>query len=230
MISASLFLTSFLLFAQEKENEYWELQSFTPPSGAVVEVGGMDFDSKGVLWISTRRGQVWKVENALAENPSDAQWTLWAEGLVDGLGLKVVEDEVWLVQRNELSRLRDEDGDGFCDSIDTISQAWAMTGNYHEFAFGLPQDEEGNFYISTNVGFWSPEWWHGMSKAPWRGWILRMTPDGVMTPVASGVRSPSGLGRDADGNIWYTDNQGDWMPVCGVFPVKDGAFFGHPAS
>jgi len=221
----------FILLAPiQTENELWALEAFTPPSGEVLEVGGMDFDSKNVLWLSTRRGQVWRVENVLADDPKQARWTLWAEGLVEGLGLKVVDDVVWVVQRDELSRLLDVDGDGLCDTIDTISQGWGMSGNYHEFAFGLPVDNEGNFYVTTNVGFWSPEWWHGLSKVPWRGWVLRISPTGTVTPVASGVRSPSGLGRDVDGNIWYTDNQGDWMPVCGVFPVQDGSFFGHPAS
>lgn len=212
------------------EAEAYTVDYLTPPSGEVLEVGGMDFLSDGTLLVSTRRGRVWWIENALAEDPADARFHIFAEGLHEGLGLKVVDDEVFVMQRGELSKLIDLDGDRVCDRIETISQAWGMSGNYHEFAFGLPQDQAGNFYISTNVGFWNPEWWHGQSRAPFRGWVLKIGPDGLMTPVASGVRSPAGLGLDSQDRLFYTDNQGDWMPVCGLFEVEDGSFFGHPAS
>ena len=216
--------------ALQNEATYYTVEEFTPPTGEVIEVGGLDFDSNGNLFVSTRRGRVWKIENPLAESPEDAKWTMWAEGLHSGLGLKVVDDEVYVVQRGELSRLSDNDGDGLAETIDTITQDWGMSGNYHEFAFGLPIDADGNFYISTNVGFWSPEWWHGLSKAPYRGWISRITPEGVVEPIASGVRSPCGLGMNNQGDLFYTDNQGDWMPACGVFHVEEGDFFSHPSS
>ncbi len=216
--------------AAVSESDYYRVDMLQPPAGEFIEVGGLDFDSSGTLYVSTRRGRVWRVENPLATHPAEARWSIWAEGLHSGLGLRVVEDEVYLVQRGELSRLRDVDGDGIVDDVDTITQGWGMSGNYHEFAFGLPRDPQGNFYISTNVGFWSPEWWHGLSKVPWRGWIIKLSPDGEAHPYASGVRSPCGLGFGPDGDLFYTDNQGDWMPACGVFHVEEGDFFSHPAS
>jgi glucose/arabinose dehydrogenase len=219
-----------VFLALQGEADYYSVENFSPPSGEVIEVGDLDFDSTGVLYLCTRRGRVWRIENALADDPAEARWTMWAEGLHSGLGLKVVNDEVYVVQRGELSRLRDTDGDGRAETIDTITQDWGMSGNYHEFAFGLPVDEQGNFYITTNVGFWSPEWWHGLSKAPYRGWVLRVTADGEVEPIANGVRSPCGLGMNSEGDLFYTDNQGDWMPACGVFHVEEGDFFSHPAS
>ena len=212
------------------ETDYWTIEHFTSPDGEILEVGGMDFLPDGRLVVSTRRGQVWVIENALGDDPADAVFHLAAEGLHEGLGLKVVGEDVYIVQRGELSRLRDADGNGTFETIDTLTQDWGMTGNYHEFAFGLPRDAEGNFYVTLNVGFWNPEWWHGMSRAPWRGWVLRIAPDGTVTPVASGVRSPCGLGIDTEGRLLVTDNQGDWMGACPIMHVRDGDFFGHPAS
>ncbi|MFK5956655.1 MAG: DUF1080 domain-containing protein [Planctomycetota bacterium] len=214
----------------QAEEDFYTVDYLTPPNGEVLEVGGMDFLADGTLLVSTRRGRVWWIENAMAEDPSAARFHIYAEGLHEGLGLKVVDDRIYVMQRGELSQLIDLDGDQVCDRVETISQAWGMSGNYHEFAFGLPIDAEGNFYISTNVGFWSPEWWHGISKQPYRGWVMKIAPDGSMTPLASGARSPAGLGFDSEGELFYTDNQGDWMPVCGLFHVQQGDFFGHPAS
>ncbi len=212
------------------EAHHYVVDYLPTPEGARLEVGGMDFLSDGRLVVSTRRGQVWMVENALAVDPKDAKFKLFAEGLHEGLGLEVVNDEIYVLQRGELSKLFDDDGDGVCDRIDTFAQGWGYSGHYHEFAFGLPRDNAGNFYASFNVSFGDPHWWHGRSTVPDRGWILRIKPDGALERVASGARSPCGLGRNSAGDIFFTDNQGDWMPACPIFHVTDGAFFGHPAS
>ena len=39
------------------------------------------------------------------------------------------------------------------------------------------------------------------SKVPFRGWALRITPDGRTIPTTSGVRSPGGIGFDCTGNV-----------------------------
>jgi hypothetical protein len=212
------------------EADFYKVDYLVPPQGERIEVGGFDFLPDGRLVCSTRRGQVWMVTNPLAENPADAKFSLFAEGLHEGLGLEVVNGEIFVLQRGELSKLVDEDKDGTCDRIDTFSQGWGYSGHYHEFGFGLPRDAQGNFYASLNVSFSDQKWWHGRSVAPYRGWVLRIKPDGSWEPVASGARSPAGLGSNSKGDIFYTDNQGDWMPACPIFHVKDGAFFGHPAS
>jgi len=212
------------------EADFYRVDWLTPPAGSVLEVGGMDFLPDGRLALSTRRGQVWIVANALAENPADARFSLFAEGLQEGLGLAVVDGAIHVLQRGELSKLADEDGDGRCDRIDTLCDAWGVSGHYHEFAFGLPRDAAGNFFLSLNVSFGDPQWWHGRSTAPWRGWIVKVTPRGELEPYALGFRSPCGLGFDEEGNLFETDNQGDWMPSCPIFHVKPGRFYGHPAS
>lgn len=212
------------------QEESYVVDFLTPPEGEVLEVGGLDFFSDGRLAVSTRRGQVWIVENPLAEDPADARFSLFAEGLFEGLGLAIVEDELYVLQRTELSRLRDVDGDGLCDDVECISDDWGYSGNYHEFAFGLPVDSEGNFYVSLNLGFFNPEWWHGRSRVPDRGWLLSVSPTGETRPFAFGMRSPCGLGFDSQGNLFYTDNQGDWMPACPIFHAQYGRFYGHPAA
>ncbi|MAI66774.1 MAG: hypothetical protein CMJ26_02715 [Phycisphaerae bacterium] len=208
----------------------WTIDYLTPPSGAVLEVGGIGFMSDGDLVASTRRGQVWRVDNPNAENPNDATFTLICEGLHEGLGLSVIDDAIYVMQRGEISRLVDLDNDEIIDEIHTVTQDWGMSGNYHEFGFGLPTDKDGNMYFSLNLGFWNPHWWHGKSRAPFRGWVLKAAPNGEVTPIAGGLRSPAGLGLMEDGTLLVTDNQGDWMAVCPVYAIKEGAFYGHPAS
>jgi cytochrome c551/c552 len=67
------------------------------------------------------------------------------------------------------------------------------------------------------------------SKVPWRGWALNIKEDGTMQPWATGMRSPCGISM-IDGDLFYTDNQGDWVGSGSIMPIKKGAFLGHPAG
>lgn len=211
------------------EAAYYKVDYLVQPEGARIEVGGMDFLPDGRLVLSTRRGQVWIVDDPLAADPAQAKFHLFAEGLQEGLGLTVVDGEIYVLQRSELSILRDKDGDGRCDEIETVSNQWGLSGNYHEFAYGLPRDPQGNFYVAFNVSFGDP-WWHGRAPVFGRGWILQIAPDGTTLPFAMGFRSPAGLGTNAAGELFMTDNQGDWEPACPIHHVQEGRFYGHPAS
>lgn len=216
--------------ADETEADYYELQTFTTPDGAVLEVGGMGFLPDGSMAVSTRRGEVWLVDGALGDNVADAEYTMFANGLQEGLGLNVVDGSIYVVQRAELSKLLDEDGNRVSDGIETVNAGWGVSGNYHEFAFGGPVDDEGNFYITLNVSFFASAWWHGRCTVPYRGWCLKVSPEGEMTPVAYGLRSPCGVGRNAAGDYFITDNQGDWVASSPIYHLEEGAFYGHPAS
>ncbi len=214
----------------EDENDYYTVEQFPVPPGSRLEIGGMGFLPGGELAVSTRRGQVWILENPEVEDVEDARWRLFAEGLWEGLGLNVVDGDIHVVQRGELSRLRDLDGDGLCDQIDTLCDDWGLSGNYHEFAFGLPRDDAGNFFVTLNVAFFNPQWWHGKSAVPYRGWALRISPEGEITPWAKGFRSPCGVGKNAQGDIFITDNQGDWCASSPIYHLVRDGFYGHPAS
>src|SRR5690606_30637197 len=66
------------------------------------------------------------------------------------------------------------------------------------------------------------------STVPYRGWIMKLTPDGKLVPYASGFRSPNGIGFDNKGNLMVSDNQGDWVGTSPLFHVEEGKFYGHP--
>jgi hypothetical protein len=69
---------------------------------------------------------------------------------------------------------------------------------------------------------------HGASLSKWRGWLLEITPEGEMTPIATGLRSPSGFELNADEEIFYTENQGDWIGSGRMTHLEKGDFAGNP--
>src|SRR4029077_2663897 len=126
-------------------------------------------------------------------------------------------------QRPELTKLVDKDGDDVADDHVTGCEQGGVSGDFHEFAFGPARDKDGNFFVTLNVGFGGGHF----SKAPWRGWCVKITPKGELLPYAVGLRSPNGVGVSPEGDVFYTDNQGEFVPACKLHEVREGEFYGH---
>lgn len=210
------------------EDDYYKIITVPVPEGILLEAGGVATLPDGRIAVCTRRGDVWMIENPASENNSSAQFTLFASGLHEPLGLAYREEALYAAQRGELTKLMDTNGDGKADLYETV-YAWPISGHYHEYSFGPKIAPDGSFFVSGNVAFGDEEWWRGESRRPWRGWIMKIHPDGTLEPWATGMRSPCGLGM-IDGELFYDDNQGDWMGSGAIWHVQKGTFAGHPAG
>lgn len=213
---------------QPKESDYYKIITIPTPENILLEVGGMTTLPDGRLALTTRRGDVWMVEDPYMRNSNLPSFKLFASGLHEPLGLSFKENSLFAAQRGELTRLQDTNGDDKADVLETV-YAWPVSGHYHEYSYGPKIAPDGSMYVSGNVAFGDQEWWRGESRVPWRGWIMRISPDGSMEPWATGMRSPCGLGM-IDGELFYADNQGDWIGSGGVWHIRKGSFAGHPAG
>ncbi|MCR9013842.1 c-type cytochrome [Aquiflexum gelatinilyticum] len=213
--------------AQESplEEDYYKIMKVSSPEGTLLEVGGLALMPNGNLGVATRRGDIFIVENPTSPRPF---FRKFASGLHEILGL-TYQDGSWIcAQRGELTKVTDTDKDGYADKYETI-YAWDISGHYHEYSFGPKVSTDGNYFVSGNVAFGNEEWWRGESRVPYRGWVMKISPDGKMEPWATGMRSPAGLGI-IDGELFYTDNQGDYMASGGLWHLEKGDFTGHPAG
>ena len=209
----------------DKEAEYYRIIDIPTPEGVTLEAGALCFLGTDRLACSTRLGDIWIAEGVMAESPKP-KWTLFASGLHEVLGLAVRpgESDGWLycTQRGEVTRMRDSNADGRADLFETVSDGWGIDGDYHEYAFGSKFDREGNIWVVLCLtGSFG-------SNNRYRGWCLRITPEGKVIPTNAGVRSPGGIGFNAEGDVFYTDNQGPWNGACKLQWLKPGAFVGHP--
>jgi hypothetical protein len=212
----------------KEEADYYKILTFTPPPDVRLEAGAIAVlpDGKTVA-CSTRRGDVYFVENAFTDNPADAKFRKWATGMHEVLGLAYNPRDQFLyaVQRGEVTKLKDTDGDGTCDVYETFCDDWGVSGDYHEYPIGSTSfDKDGNlFVVLCLTGSFT-------SDAPFRGWCLKITPEGKAIPYASGIRSPAGLAFNGDGELFYCDNQGPWNGTSSLKFIEEGAFEGHPAG
>src|SRR5205085_5381727 len=129
------------------------------------------------------------IHNPTADDVSQIKFTRFATGLHEALGLYVEsQNTVFVVQRPELTKLTDADGDGVADEFVTVCDKRGVSGDYHEFAFGPARDRDGNFFITLNVGLAAGH----QAKAPWRGWCGKLSPDGTMDAWAYAPPAPNG--------------------------------------
>lgn len=220
----------------------YEIDEIPLPKGLSPELSGIAFTPSGSLIVVNRHGEVWIAPDAKA-----GPWRRFAFGLHEPLGVFAPsEEEILVTQRPELTRLRDTNGDGVADHYETVNDDWQVTDNWHEFTFGLRRDAAGDFILSTGLPDVAGAISTRFPRAPlhlgkvhqeakpspgrYEGWVLKVSPDGRMTPVASGFRAASGVGLSPNGDIFVTDQQGDYIATSTLVHVRPGRFYGHPAS
>jgi len=126
--------------------DHYEISNIPSPPQTDTQVGGLAFMSNGEIAACFHRGEV------MFYNPETQKWRLFASGLHEPLGIYAEEEgSILVVQRAELTRLHDKDGDGSADFHEVVCNDWGVSGNYHEFAFGLVKDSQKNIYLSLGT-------------------------------------------------------------------------------
>ena len=212
----------------------YRLETVPLPKGAVT-ILGLCHKPDDTLAVVTWEGEVWEYK--------EKTWTRFAENLMEpnGIYYDAKEGAYYVAQKPELTRLIDENKDGICDRYECVTDAFGISGEYHEYHYGPVVDSLGRKYASLNLGargeFTVPDGkpvgkgGGNMSyNAPWRGWVYRSDRPGHFQPLACGFRSPCGIGMSPADELFITDNQGDWVADCCLYHVKEGNFYGHPAS
>jgi cytochrome c551/c552 len=59
---------------------------------------------------------------------------------------------------------------------------------------------------------------------------VKIHPDGTLEPFAAGLRSPAGYSINDQGDIFYGENQGDWVGSGRVTHLAKGDFAGNPGG
>lgn len=220
------------------DSAYYEVEDVSTPDLVEGKIDGLTALPDGRLAVACLEGS-----RIMLYDPEADEWTLFAEGLHEPMGVHASPDgEITTMQRPELTRLVDANGDGFADRYETVSDEFGISGNYDEYGNGPATDAEGNFFVSLSTAngkdisnvrgearedglFFARE-----SGVAYRGWVLRISPDGETTPWAAGFRAPNGIATDDEGRLFVTDQQGQWVGPNPIYHVREGGFYGFPSS
>ena len=200
------------------------------PDSFEKKIGGMDFLSDGRLLVSTwdSDGAVYLLEGVGKGDPENITYKKVAFGLAEPLGLKVVGDRIFVMQKQEMTELIDHNGDDIIDEYRTLCDDWGVSSNFHEFGFGLAE-KDGFLYATLATGI-MPGGAGMVGQHPDRGSCIKVSiEDGSIEFVANGLRTPNGIGIGHGDDIYIADNQGDWLPSSKILHVSDGAWFGSRA-
>ncbi len=204
------------------EDHYYKIVDLAVPASIPLEAVSFIELPNQRLAIGTRRGNIYFVDGACEPEPAP-RFHRYASGLHEVFGLARKDGLIYATQQCEVTRVKDTDGDGVADRFETVNDLWGFGGE-HEFTFGSRFDKDGYLWtVHCLTGSYT-------SDNLFRGWCLRVTADGEVTPTASGIRSPGGLGMNAAGDMFYTENQGPWNGACSLKHLQPGSFMGHPIS
>lgn len=212
-----------------KDNQAYVVDSIIPPFnnpyGSRMRIGGFDFFSDGRAAVSTWSGDVWIV-SGIDQDLKNIQWKRYAAGLFHALGLKIVNDVIYVHGRDQITRLHDLNNDNEADFYECFNNDVMITQNFHEFAYDLHTDQSGNFYF-VKGGPVRPGG-RGWDKiVPHHGCVFKLSPDGKkLQVIARGLRAPNGIGVSPTGQITTGDNEGTWTPKCPINWVKKDSFLG----
>ncbi|HJN12628.1 MAG TPA: DUF6797 domain-containing protein [Pirellulaceae bacterium] len=183
---------------------------FENPYQALFFTSGHDFFSDGSAAVCTVHGDVWTV-TGIDRQLKQLRWRRFATGLFQPLGLKIVDDKVYVIGRDQITRLHDRNRDGEADYYENFNNDLFISPRSHDFVTCLDTDPDGNFYfIHAKTG------------------VMRVSDDGsTMTTVADGFRNPNGMAVGPDGTITAAPQQGTWTPESSLIVVRQGGYYGY---
>lgn len=204
------------------------------PWNSYLRLSGVDFLSDGRVVVTSLSGDVWLV-SGIDETLGTLGWKRFATGLNQPLGVRVVEDQIYVTGRDQITRLHDRNEDGEADFYESFNNDVMAATNFHAFTLNLETDAQGNFYFAKSTPW--PPWVPGEGPprdaeiTPHHGVLFKLSPDGRdLEILATGLRNPNGLAISPDGVMVYSDNQGNWVPTSNVSRIKEGAFHGFVPS
>lgn len=186
---------------------------FENPHGTLFFITAHDFFSDGSAAIATMTGEVWLVKGIDAKLEK-IRWKRFATGLHQPLGMKIVDDKIHVLGRDQITRLHDLNGDDEADFYECVTNAMQTSPGGHDFIVGLERDARGRWYFASgNQG------------------MCRIDGHGPAEVLATGFRNPNGLGLSPDSRFVTTSVQeGDWTPATSVCQIElgknEGAHFG----
>ncbi|MCI0379983.1 MAG: hypothetical protein L0215_20570 [Gemmataceae bacterium] len=191
------------------------------PWNSWMRLGAFDFFKDGRCALCTWNGDVWLI-SGLDATLEKVTWRRFATGLYEPLGLKIVDDVIYVLGRDQITRLHDLNGDGEADFYENFNNDGPTAPSFHSFAMELHTDRAGNFYYARGSH-------RVMEGTPMHGGVIKVAKDGSKAElICTGFREPNGMSVGPDDTVTIADNQGNNVPTSKIDFVRPGGWYGYP--
>ncbi|MCH8923558.1 MAG: hypothetical protein IIA67_10480, partial [Planctomycetes bacterium] len=191
---------------------------------------GLAWRGDGTLVISSLKGRVWLAHDRNGDGLEDYA-APFSDELAAPYGVATQGEAIDVITKSALLRLFDDDRDGRADRTVTLASGWGHTADYHDWTVGLVSDPAGNYYVALPC----QQDQRTGAAAYLRGTVLKLAPRRpdrrdprpfAIEPLTAGHRFPMGLARNRRGDLFVTDNQGNWNPFNELNHVVAKAHYG----
>lgn len=175
----------------------------------------------GDALLTTLDGDVWRVKDIGAET---ATWSRAASGLFEPMSIATgPKGGVFVLGRDQITRLEDTDGDGHFDIYACASDAFLQTLHTRDYATSLEVYDDGSFIMARSGLMDAGKSKYGETALD-RGCVLVISPDGLRAvKLADGLRLPF-IGMAPGGAIYASDQQGNFIPSTPLHLIAKPAF------
>ncbi len=191
---------------------------------------GIDWDPEGALWITSLKGRIWKAVDTDQDGMED-RLQVGIHELAAPYGVQAENDFIDVINKYALLRMFDRDKDGHYEKVQTIAAGWGHTADYHDWAVGPVSDGKGGYFVTTAC----QQDDRTPAAANLRGQVLHLMPKKPtrdnpylfdVKTYSAGHRFPMGLARNAAGQLYVSDNQGNYNPYNEINHVLAGKHYG----
>lgn len=189
------------------------------------------WSKSGDMVMASLKGRVFKVIDANADGLGDSLEAI-SDDLPAPYGLAVNENSVDVLCKTSLVRLTKSDLDiatlPYNQSV--VADGWGYTADYHDWAVGLQRDSDGCYYMALPC----QQDDRSEAAARLRGQALKLVPYQSpesprafrIEPISAGLRFPMGLALNTNGDLFATDNQGNYNPFNELNHLQFGKRYG----
>ena len=188
------------------------------------------WNGAGDLFVASLKGRVWRFPSG-GEDESSFHGFPISDELAAPFGIVARGDQLDVITKGGLLRLTDTDGDRRTDVTQTIASGWGHTDDYHDWAIGLPTDDAGNYFAS--IACQQDD--RSEAAAHMRGKVVKLSPRKAspgnphlfeVSEVTGGHRFAIGIARSKRGDLFVSDNQGNFNPYNELNHVRPGLRYG----
>ncbi|RMF44554.1 MAG: hypothetical protein D6753_02325 [Planctomycetota bacterium] len=187
------------------------------------------WNPRGEMFMGSLKGRVFRLQDEDGDGLWDGYQPI-SDNIPTPYGLWADENAIDVLAKFALLRMRPAPPAELWDAR-VVADGWGYTSDYHDWAVGLERDADGNYYIALpcQQDDRRPE------QAYLRGHALKLVPRFAsadahrlyrIESIAAGLRFPMGLVLTRSGDLFATDNQGNYNPFNELNHLRPGLRYG----